>query len=183
MRRAAFIFLICLASPLWAQCTPERLARIEAAALEHDIEPAYAVAIARLSSDCRAHHQDAAGRLGVLGVRPELLGDHLDCPAASLFDPEHNVDAGLDLLARLLEQFGDWERALGVYRSGRQSMDARTRAWVQQVFRTSRWPSMPSGPVRAFRDPLDLDDFGPRSAHSAPHRHTPWSRPWRRIRH
>ena len=162
MRCLLFLLVFTLYGEALAQCTPDRLAKIESAAIANDLEPSYITAIASSLSACRAGYRDKAGRIGVLAVRPDLLGAPNAYSSVSLFNPQVNLQVGLDVINRLLQQFGDWERTLIVYFSGHDTSDYAARAWVQYVFRKAHW-SHEFWSSAHTRNAWDLDDFGPRS--------------------
>ncbi|WP_376696528.1 transglycosylase SLT domain-containing protein [Wenzhouxiangella sp. EGI_FJ10305] len=161
-RMLAVFFLAFFAPAAWGQCTPQRVAVIEEEASARGLEPAYAVAIARTMSACRADYRDWAGRVGVLGVRPEIAALSEDCIHCRLLDPRANLRIGLDLIQDLFERHGDWETTLSVYYAGTERPNRRTQRWVQAVFRDAHRHCCPRE-LRPWRHSYpDLDDFGPR---------------------
>jgi len=88
---------------------------IEREAATAGIHAAYALAIARTLTNCQIDYRDRDGRVGVLGVRRDLLPETVVEDAQWLDYPSVNVRTGLRLLRDLLDEHGDWETALHLY--------------------------------------------------------------------
>ena len=136
---------------------------IEREAREAGVHPAYAVAIADTLTSCRHNYRDRHGRIGVMGLRPELAPESVQDSTAWLDYPPVNVRAAMTLLAELLNTHGDWETTLRVYYLGKSGTSWSSRRWAKSVFR-----AVDNNPPRSLRPdwrrpPVELDDFGPRS--------------------
>ena len=134
---------------------------IEKEAARADIQPAYALALASTLTDCRINYHDRAGRVGLMGVRRDLLPDTLAEDAQWLDYPAVNVRTGLRLLRELLDEHDDWETALHVYYLGKPGSTRASRKWVQAVFRAAEPHPTPADRLGQCRHYHDLDDFGP----------------------
>jgi soluble lytic murein transglycosylase-like protein len=116
------------------------------AANEHDIDPALIKAIIMAESGYDPNATSRRGAVGLMQLMPQTatgLGTDED-----MYNPVHNINAGVEHLKRLLNQFGgDLELTLAAYNAGSskvleyQGMPPykSTRHYVKKVFEYYRY--------------------------------------------
>lgn len=108
---------------------------IISSAQKHGVDPALALAVAKVESSYNTTAVSSAGAIGVMQLMPAT--------AASLGvnpnDPAQNIDGGVKLLSQLLSQYnGDTNKALWAYNAGPGSvatgrMPAQTQSYIPAV--------------------------------------------------
>lgn len=95
---------------------------IERIAREHDVSPALAAAVIKVESGFKPNAQSVRGARGLMQLLPDtarkvgIQGD--------IYNPEHNIRAGIRYLKMLLDRYGGDERlALAAYNAGPAAVD------------------------------------------------------------
>ena len=110
------------------------------AAEEHDVDPALVKAIIMAES---GYNPAAISKKGAIGLMQLMPATASDLGVEDLFNPEHNVNAGVRYLKRLLNQFeGDISLALAAYNAGSRKVKKfqgippykSTQYYVKKVF-------------------------------------------------
>lgn len=98
------------------QSTAQIQAQIVAEANSLGVPPQIALAVAQHESGFIPTAQNpsssAAGLFQLMGVTQQTLG------VTDPYDPTQNIDAGVGLLARYYQQYGDWNKAIQAYSDG-----------------------------------------------------------------
>jgi hypothetical protein len=136
-----------------AACPPALAELIEREASSTEVPSAYAIAIAETVTACRPGY-DTFHRVGVMGIRHDLLQETLQEPTEWMFYPTVNVQAAMTLLDGLLDEHGDWETVLQIYLSGDARPDPRTDRAIREIFRRAHRLARSSS-WRRQRPPLD----------------------------
>jgi soluble lytic murein transglycosylase-like protein len=94
-------------------------ALIESVALKHGIDPALVHAVVEAESNYRPGARSHVGARGLMQVMPATGRDLGVRSASLLFDPQHNLEAGVKYLKVLLHRFnGDLPTAIAAYNAG-----------------------------------------------------------------
>jgi hypothetical protein len=113
-------------------------ALIETVALKHGIDPELVHAVVQAESGYRADARSHAGARGLMQVMPETARD---LGIKNLYDPQNNLEAGVQYLKFLLARF-DLKRAIAAYNAGPSAVRkyrgippfAETRNYVAKVY-------------------------------------------------
>lgn len=87
---------------------------------EHHIEPEVVIGLIEKESTFNASAEgDNGNSLGLMQIQPRWHRERMErLECDNLLDPYQNVKVGVDILAELIEDYGDLERALMVYNAG-----------------------------------------------------------------
>ncbi len=116
-------------------------AMIRAAAERHSVPPALVEAIARVESGFNSRALSNKGARGLMQVMP-ATGRRFGVRSEKLFDPEHNLNAGVAYLAWLSKRYqGNLDFVLAAYNAGEGAVDdhggippyRETRDYVRRV--------------------------------------------------
>jgi hypothetical protein len=89
---------------------------IDIAADKHDVDPALIKAIIMAESRYNPMATSEKGAIGLMQIMPSTASAF---SAEDMYDPAHNINAGVEYLKNLLNQFeGDLELALAAYNAG-----------------------------------------------------------------
>ncbi len=89
---------------------------IHRAAAEHDVDPALVKAIIMAESRYDPMATSKKGAIGLMQIMPRTASSF---SAGDMYDPVHNINAGVEYLKNLLNQFeGNLELALAAYNAG-----------------------------------------------------------------
>lgn len=110
-----------LAGPAAARTAPpaaiERMIVDEAA--RQGIPASLILAVAKVESNFKARAESSAGARGVMQIMPKTARDLYGVPADDLWDPQLNIQLGVDYLKSLIKQYGGrWDLALSHYNGG-----------------------------------------------------------------
>lgn len=114
----AAVMLFALAGDARAYGFFHRVKRVViAAAIKSAVPPELALAVAREGE--RLSGERFGGRVGVMGISPEVALDELGVHTHGLRSPKANAGIGVALLERLYRRYGErWDLALSHYRGG-----------------------------------------------------------------
>ena len=88
-------------------------------ALQTNIPPSLALAVAKVESNFNAKAESSAGARGVMQIMPRTGRDLYGVKAEELWDARLNVKLGIDYLESLIERYGGrWDLALSHYNGG-----------------------------------------------------------------
>ena len=87
---------------------------IETVALKHGIDPELVHAVVQAESNYQPRAKSRVGARGLMQVMPETARDF---GITNLYDPQHNLEAGVQYLKFLLERF-DVKHAIAAYNAG-----------------------------------------------------------------
>ena len=88
-------------------------------ALQTNIPPSLALAVAKVESNFNAKAKSSAGARGVMQIMPRTGRDLYGVKAEELWDARLNVKLGIDYLESLIERYGGrWDLALSHYNGG-----------------------------------------------------------------
>ena len=112
-------------------------------ALNSEVPPALALAVARVESDFNADALSSAGARGVMQIMPRTGREEYGVGRDELWNARLNIRLGIDYLARLQKQYGGrWDLALSHYNGGTLRGHGRyarphsfTRRYVSSVYR------------------------------------------------
>jgi len=90
---------------------------VERAGNKHRINPDLIKAIIKVESDFDPEAVSPKGALGLMQLMPETARRW---GVSRVFDPEENIDGGIQHFKFLLQQFGDLRKALAAYNAGEQ---------------------------------------------------------------
>ncbi|MBW2234421.1 MAG: lytic transglycosylase domain-containing protein [Deltaproteobacteria bacterium] len=93
---------------------------IEAAAGSEGLPPALVKAVIAAESNFNPRARSPKGAQGLMQLMPQTAA-HLGVTDA--YEVQQNVHAGTRYLARMVERFGDWQRALAAYNAGPEAVD------------------------------------------------------------
>jgi soluble lytic murein transglycosylase-like protein len=119
---------------------------IREAAERHSVSPALVEAIARVESGFNSRAVSNKGARGLMQVMP-ATGRRFGVRSDKLFDPEHNLNAGVAYLAWLSKRYsGNLEFIVAAYNAGEGAVDdyggippyRETRDYVRRVQATLR---------------------------------------------
>jgi soluble lytic murein transglycosylase-like protein len=89
---------------------------IETVALKHGVDPELVHAVVQAESNYRADARSQVGARGLMQVMPSTAKDF---GIKNLYDPQNNLEAGVQYLKFLLVRFpGDLKRAIAAYNAG-----------------------------------------------------------------
>jgi hypothetical protein len=129
------------ASPRLPRSAAAYAAMIRAAAERHSVPPALVEAIARVESGFNSRALSNKGARGLMQVMP-ATGRRFGVRSEKLFDPEHNLNAGVAYLAWLSKRYdGNLEFIAAAYNAGEGAVDdyggippyRETRDYVRRV--------------------------------------------------
>jgi soluble lytic murein transglycosylase-like protein len=132
-------------------------AMIREAAKRHSVSPALVEAIARVESGFNSRAVSHKGARGLMQVMP-ATGRRFGVRSDRLFDPEHNLNAGVAYLAWLSKRYrGDLDLITAAYNAGEGAVDdyggippyRETRDYVRKVkgvLRTIEARELPADP-------------------------------------
>jgi soluble lytic murein transglycosylase-like protein len=110
------------------------------ASAKHGVDPALVKAVIMAES---SYNHKAISKKGAIGLMQIMPATAIDMGVEDLFDPEHNVNAGVRYLKKLLKQFeGDVTLALAAYNAGSRKVRKfkgippykATQFYIQKVF-------------------------------------------------
>ncbi len=112
-------------------------------ALDHDVPPSLALAVAKVESNFDDRALSPAGARGVMQIMPRTAESEFDVQAERLWDAETNIRIGVRYLKQLHAQYGQrWELALSHYNGGtlngsgnRARPHAYTRRYIEAVMK------------------------------------------------
>lgn len=90
---------------------------VERAGSKYRINPDLIKAIIKVESDFNPEAVSPKGALGLMQLMPETAQRW---GVSRVFDPEENLEGGIQHFKSLLEQFGDLRKALAAYNAGEQ---------------------------------------------------------------
>jgi soluble lytic murein transglycosylase-like protein len=113
---------------------------IETVALKHGVDPELVHAVVMAESNYEPRAKSGAGARGLMQVMPETAQDF---GIRGLYDPQNNLEAGVQYLKFLLTRF-DIQRALAAYNAGPAAVQKyngippfqETRDYVKKVYGT-----------------------------------------------
>jgi soluble lytic murein transglycosylase-like protein len=113
---------------------------IETVALKHGVDPELVHAVVQAESNYRVDAKSGVGARGLMQVMPATAKDF---GIKNLYDPQNNLEAGVQYLKFLLERF-DIKRAIAAYNAGPTAVRryrgippyAETRNYVKKVYST-----------------------------------------------
>lgn len=113
-------------------------ALIESVSLEHGVDPELVHAVVLAESNYEVRARSRVGARGLMQVMPETARNF---GITNLYDPAHNIEAGVQYLKFLLARF-DLPRALAAYNAGPTAVRryggvppfAETQTYVRKVF-------------------------------------------------
>lgn len=171
-----------VSSNVWAKSSLSRMELtrlIVNEAMQWEVEPALALAVAKVESNFDPQALSRAGARGVMQIMPSTAMGEFGVHRYRLYDPNVNVRLGVRYLRMLLDQYDEDESlALSHYNGGsrvRQSDGSlavipATRAYVERVLQQKAHFANHSLVLSAKRGDLDrrydrlaqadLDDFG-----------------------
>ena len=87
-------------------------------ALNSQVPPALALAVARVESDFDASAESSVGARGVMQIMPATARGEYGVGADELWDARLNIQLGIDFLEQLYVRYGSWDLALSHYNAG-----------------------------------------------------------------
>ena len=88
-------------------------------ALNSNVPPALALAVAKIESDFQSQALSHAGARGVMQIMPQTAMGEYGVHADELWNPRLNIQLGIDFLEHLYKQYnGRWDLALSHYNGG-----------------------------------------------------------------
>jgi len=112
-------------------------------AIQTEVPPSLALAVAKVESNFNARALSPAGARGVMQIMPKTARDEFRTGASDLWNARTNVRIGVEYLKQLYNAYGErWELALSHYNGGTlkgKGRNARphsyTRRYVKSVFK------------------------------------------------
>jgi soluble lytic murein transglycosylase-like protein len=99
-------------------------ALIESVSVRHGVDPALVHAVIEAESNYRSTAKSQVGARGLMQVMPATARDLGVTSSRLLFDPAHNVEAGVKYLKFLFDRFeGDLPTVLAAYNAGPGAVD------------------------------------------------------------
>jgi len=106
------------------------------------VPPTLALAVAKVESDFNPNALSSVGARGIMQIMPQTAREEYGATARSLWNPEINIQIGVDYLYKLYKQYDQrWDLALSHYNGGTlrgRGGDAKphryTRKYVNKVF-------------------------------------------------
>ncbi|MCW8914778.1 MAG: lytic transglycosylase domain-containing protein [Magnetovibrio sp.] len=133
-------------APSWALNRVEIKRLVVETALDNQVPPSLALAVAKVESNFDARALSPAGARGVMQIMPKTAKEDFDVNSDKLWDAQTNVDLGIRFLKQLHNMYGQrWELALSHYNGG--TLDgsgqharphAYTRRYVDSVMKWQR---------------------------------------------
>lgn len=104
-----------------------------------EVPVSLAMAVVKTESNFRADHEGNDGARGLMQILPGTA-ESLGLDPRSLWDPRPNIQAGLQILDRLLERTeGRWEETIKAYGSHRRDISsAKNQRYVTAVLKSER---------------------------------------------
>ena len=139
------VFLVGI-SPAFALTRVEVKRLVVETALDKNVPPSLALAVAKVESNFDARALSPAGARGVMQIMPKTAQDEFGVGEDDLWDARTNVRLGVRFLKELHHMYGErWELALSHYNGGslnRSGANARphayTRRYVDSVMKWQR---------------------------------------------
>tara|TARA_B110000444_G_C18687864_1_gene522847 strand:+ start:174 stop:803 length:630 start_codon:yes stop_codon:yes gene_type:complete len=111
-------------------------------ALGLGVPPTLALAVAKVESDFNPNALSSVGARGVMQIMPQTARAEYGATARSLWNPQINIQIGVDYLSKLFKQYDKrWDLALSHYnggtlrgRGGSAKPHRYTRKYVNKVF-------------------------------------------------
>jgi soluble lytic murein transglycosylase-like protein len=108
------------------------------AATSHGVPAALVKAVIAAESNFDPRARSAKGAQGLMQLMPQTARF---LRVADAYDVQQNVDGGTRYLARMVDRYGDWSRALAAYNAGPEAVDRfrgippyrETREYVRRV--------------------------------------------------
>jgi soluble lytic murein transglycosylase-like protein len=134
-----FVAVRRLTSRTWEPRSTDEYDRLIArAAATHGVPPGLVKAVIAAESNFNPRAHSPKGAQGLMQLMPATAAD------MGVRDPwraEQNVEGGTRYLARMLDRYGDWSRALAAYNAGPEAVDRysgippyrETRQYVDRV--------------------------------------------------
>ncbi len=134
-------------------------------ALGIGVPPTLALAVAKVESDFEPKALSSAGARGVMQIMPQTAREEYGATARSLWNPEINIQIGVDYLYKLFKQYDKrWDLALSHYnggtlsgRGGNAKPHGYTRKYVNKVF---QWQERFENQKTIFKLRSLTDDIG-----------------------
>ena len=106
------------------------------------VPPTLALAVAKVESDFNPNALSSVGARGIMQIMPQTAQEEYGTAARSLWNPEINIQIGVDYLYKLFKQYDRrWDLALSHYnggtlrgRGGNAKPHSYTRKYVNKVF-------------------------------------------------
>ncbi len=116
---------------------------IETVALQHGVDPELVHAVVQAESNYDSHAKSPVGARGLMQVMPKTARDF---GIKDLYDPQNNLEAGVQYLKFLLERF-ELPRAIAAYNAGPATVRKydgippfeETQEYVRKVMRNFRY--------------------------------------------
>src|SRR6266511_2766493 len=116
---------------------------IETVALQHGVDPELVHAVVQAESNYDSHAKSPVGARGLMQVMPKTARDF---GIKDLYDPQNNLEAGVQYLKFLLERF-ELPRAIAAYNAGPATVRKydgippfeATQEYVRKVMRNFRY--------------------------------------------
>tara|TARA_R110000868_G_scaffold130626_1_gene340351 strand:+ start:1653 stop:2579 length:927 start_codon:yes stop_codon:yes gene_type:complete len=100
-------------------------------ALKQDVEPALALAIAKVESDFNPTALSHAGAKGVMQIMPATAKNGFNVASHDLYQPQINIRVGVAYIKQLLEQYeGQVDIALSHYNGGSAVKRSNGALWI-----------------------------------------------------
>jgi hypothetical protein len=137
-----FVFLLLVSSNVSSADSLQIKKKIVDQALGIGVPPTLALAVAKVESDFNPNALSSVGARGIMQIMPQTAREEYGATARSLWNPEINIQIGVDYLYRLFKQYDQrWDLALSHYNGGTlrgRGGDAKphryTRKYVNKVF-------------------------------------------------
>jgi hypothetical protein len=154
-----------LPGPAWAYNRGDIRRMVVEEALNSRVPPSLAMAVAKVESDFQARVLSTAGARGVMQIMPKTAQDEFGVDADELWEPQLNIQLGIDFLESLIDRYGGrWDLALSHYNGGtlngtgaNAQPHGYTRKYVEAVL---RWQKRYSEQARVWGMADDHDQEG-----------------------
>ena len=132
-------------------------------ALNSNVPPSLALAVAKVESDFQAHVESSKGARGVMQIMPSTGRSEWGVDPDELWDPRLNVRLGIDYLEHLIDRYdGNWEFALSFYNGGSKvgkPGQARVLPWTRKyVNNVLRWEKRYAAQENIWMALVDRED-------------------------
>jgi len=181
--QGALALCLVLSGPVFANTTTlttpsrtdiKRLVVEEAEATR--IPPSLALAVAKVESNFQSEALSHKGARGVMQIMPKTAEGEFGVGADELWDPQLNVQLGLNYLEQLIDRYGGrWDLALSHYNGGTlvgRGAKARphgyTRRYVKSVLRWQRRYADQAKVWRLARADIPKEGWVPARTNTAP---------------
>jgi len=104
-------------SPMDTKTVKHLLMYLQALCYEYDVPYGIAKGVITVESSWMPGAKSSTGARGLMQVTP-LVGRTYNISKDQLFDPYLNISVGVQYLAQLYKEFGDWNKALTAYSHG-----------------------------------------------------------------